>query len=119
MRTFFRFRFYQLGTLLSFFFAIPSICPDHGIINNATQAHTQICNVFNAMFGVLIFVSVIMVMWAAYLYVTARDDAEQVTEAKKALFYAALGIVAALLATGISDHGCKCFPERNAGVQGC
>jgi hypothetical protein len=52
------------------------------------------------MFWVLIAVSVIMVMWAAYLFVTARDDAEQVTEAKKTRFYAAFGILAGLIAKG-------------------
>ena len=71
------------------------------------------------MFGVLIFVSVIMVMWAAYLYLTARDDAEQVTEAKKALFYAALGIVAALLARGFPMLVGSIFPNGTSGVQAC
>ena len=41
-----------------------------------------------------------MVMWAAYLFVTAKDDAEQVTEAKKSLLYAAVGILAGLIARG-------------------
>jgi hypothetical protein len=60
-----------------------------------------------------------MVIWAAYLYLTARDDAEQVTEAKKALFYAALGIVAALLARGFPVLVASIFSNGASGVQGC
>jgi hypothetical protein len=41
-----------------------------------------------------------MVLYAAYLYVFAQDDAEQVTTAKRAIFYAAIGIIVALAAKG-------------------
>ncbi len=120
MRIFSRFRFYQLGALSSFFFAIPIVfAQTTAVITNTAGAHTQICNVFNVMFGVLIFVSVIMVLWAGYLYVTAKDDAEQITEAKKAIFYAALGIVAALLAKGFPIMVASVFPNGTQGVQGC
>ena len=70
------------------------------VLTNTAGVHTQICNVFTWMFWILISVSVIMVMWAAYLFVTAKDDAEQVTEAKKSLLYAAFGILAGLIARG-------------------
>lgn len=56
-----------------------------------------------------------MVMWAAYLYATARDDAEQITEAKKSIFYAALGIVAALLARGFPSVVADIFSQTAAG----
>jgi hypothetical protein len=52
------------------------------------------------MFWIAMSIAVIMILWAGYLYVTAQDDAEQVTRAKLAIFYAALGIIAALLAKG-------------------
>jgi cell division protein FtsW (lipid II flippase) len=113
MRTSFRSFLYRFSVLPLFFFAIPVFAQS---IANTAQVHTQICNVFIWMFWVLIAVSVIMILWAGYLYVTARDDAEQTTEAKKAIFYAALGILAALLARG--------FPSVVAGIfsqtaQGC
>ena len=55
------------------------------------------------MFRVAIVVSIIMVLWAAYEYVTANGDEEKITKAKKAILYAACGIVAALLAYGFPD----------------
>ena len=88
------------------------------LITSAAGAKSQICNVFNVMFGILIFVSVIMVLWAGYLYVTAQDDAEQTSTAKKALFYAALGLVAAFLARGYPLLVAGIFNGASA-VQGC
>jgi len=88
------------------------------LITSAAGAKSQICNVFNLMFGILIFVSVIMVLWAAFLYLTAQDDAEQTSRAKKALFYAALGIVAAFLAKGYPLMVAGIFNGASA-VQGC
>jgi len=52
------------------------------------------------MFWVLMAVSVIMVMWAAYTYLTAGDDTEQVHRATKTLTYAAVAILVALIAKG-------------------
>ena len=92
---------------LSMTFAVPVFAQT---ITDTNGARTAICNVFNAMFDVLIVVSTIMILWAAYLFVTAKDDAEQVTEAKKSMLYAAIGIVVALLARG--------FPTLVAGIFG-
>lgn len=99
--------------------AMPALAQTVPIISNTQGAHNEICNVFNTMFWILISVSIIMVMWAAYLYVTARDDAEQITEAKKSIFYAALGIVAALLSKGFPLVVASIFPNGAQGVQGC
>jgi hypothetical protein len=99
MRILFHPYFYRCSAFLLFLFATPALA-DTPIITDTAGVHSQICNVFTWMFWVLIAVSVIMVMWAAYLFVTARDDAEQVTEAKKTIFYAAFGILAGLIAKG-------------------
>ena len=45
-------------------------------------------------------VSIIMVIWAAYLYVTSEGDAEKPSQARKMVLYAAVGIIIALLARG-------------------
>ncbi len=82
-----------------FLFAAP-VFADMPIISDTTGVVGGLCNILNWMFWILLAVSVIMVMWAGYLYVTARDDAEQITKAKKTIFYAAIGIVVALLAKG-------------------
>ena len=41
-----------------------------------------------------------MALWAAFTYVTAGDDTEKTTKARKILMYAAIGIVVALIADG-------------------
>lgn len=57
-----------------------------------------ICPLFNTMFTVLIAVAIIMVLWAAYLFVIAQDDAEKITKARKTITYAAVAVVVALIA---------------------
>ena len=73
-------------------------------------------NVLNTMFYVLIAVSVIMVLWAAFLYVTAGDDPKKPSEAKMLLLYAAIGLIVGLLAKGIP---CVLGSIFNADVPGC
>jgi len=109
-----------ISLLTAVFVAIASPAMAQTItITNTSGAVTAICNVFNAMFDILVVISVIMILWAAYLYVTAKDDAEQTTEAKKAIFYAAIGIVVALLAKGFPLLVAGIFPGASQGVQGC
>lgn len=97
-------------------FSLPAFA-DTPVITNAAGVHSQICNVFAAVFWVLITVSIIMVLWAGYLYVTAQDDMEQVSTAKKTLFYAALGILAGFLARGYPVVVGSIFSQ--SGIQGC
>jgi hypothetical protein len=63
------------------------------------------------MFWILISLSVIMIMWAAYLYVTAGDDTEKVKRATKTITYAAVAIVVALLAEGFPVLISSMFPN--------
>jgi Type IV secretion system pilin len=86
-------------------------------ISNTQGAHAAICNVFAWMFWILMSVSVIMIMYAAYLFVTAQDDASQFTEAKQTMLYAAIGIVAALVARGFPLVIGGIFGAQ--GIQGC
>ncbi|MFH1759395.1 MAG: pilin [Patescibacteria group bacterium] len=64
-----------------------------------------ILNILNNIifwFQAIIFViAVIMVLWAAYLYVTASGNSEKVGQATKTIIYAVIGIAVALLAFGI------------------
>jgi uncharacterized membrane protein YidH (DUF202 family) len=52
------------------------------------------------MFFILIGLAVIMVLWAAYLYVIAQEDTEKTNKARRTLTYAAVAIIVALLAKG-------------------
>ncbi len=47
---------------------------------------------------VFIGVSVIMIIWAGFLYVTAAGDPSKIQTAKKALIFAVIGIVVGILA---------------------
>jgi len=59
-----------------------------------------ICNVANWMFWILMGISVVMVLSAAYRYVISSGDAEKIKDANKTMAYAAVAIVIALLARG-------------------
>lgn len=59
-----------------------------------------LCPIAAAMFWILIALSSIMVIWAAFLYLTAAGESEKVSKAHKTLAYAAVAVVVALLAKG-------------------
>ena len=61
---------------------------------------TSMCTVVNWLFYILMVLSVMMVLFAGYTFVTAGDDTEKVSKARKMITYAALGIVIALIAKG-------------------
>ena len=58
------------------------------------------CPIVNIMFWVLISIAIIMVMWAAYLYLTAGDDTEKVHRATKTITFAAIAVIVGILAKG-------------------
>jgi cytochrome bd-type quinol oxidase subunit 2 len=68
------------------------------------------CPIDNWMFFVLLAVAVIMLLWAAYTYVTAGDDTEKVHRATKTITYAAVAVVVALVAKGFPYLVMSIFP---------
>jgi fumarate reductase subunit D len=72
------------------------------------------CPIMNWMFWVLLAVTVIMVMWAAYIYLTAGDDTEKVHKATKTLTYAAVAIVVGIIAKGFPYLVMSIFPNGSA-----
>lgn len=67
-------------------------------VNNIQQ--NLFCPIYNLMFNIVVVVSVIMVLWAAFTYVTGGDDAEKISKAHKMLTYAAIGVAVAIVAGG-------------------
>ena len=61
----------------------------------------EMCGIANWMFYFLIILSVIMIVVAAYLYLTSNGDPEKVGKATKSVTYAAVGIAVGLLAKAI------------------
>ncbi len=54
-------------------------------------------------FYTVIIITVIMIVYAAFLYVTARDNTEKTTRARKTITYAAVGVAVSLLAVGFPN----------------
>ncbi|MCR4328033.1 MAG: hypothetical protein NUV53_00765 [Patescibacteria group bacterium] len=59
-----------------------------------------LCPIIDYAFVIIMILSVLMVLYAAFLYVTAGSEDEKFSKAHKVLIYAAVGIVVALLARG-------------------
>ncbi len=89
------------------------------VTNTRSLIDNVICPVFDAMFYILMAISVIMVMWAAYLYVFAQEDTERTSKARRTITYAALAIVVALLAKGFPILVSSVFPALAGGITGC
>ena len=83
-----------------FFFTAYAQTPARGIsVTNTAEINSKVlCPIFNSIFDILMVVSVIMILWAAFTYMRAQDNPEKVTEATKTITYAAVGIVVALCA---------------------
>ena len=59
-----------------------------------------LCPIAGVMFGILIVVTIIVVIWAAFTYLTAGGDTEKVRTANKMLLYAAIAVLVGLVAKG-------------------
>jgi fatty acid desaturase len=70
------------------------------VVNNQQTLGKLLCNVVTSFWWIVIVVSIIMVLVAAFEYVTAGDDTEKTTKARKTLTWAAVGIAVALMALG-------------------
>lgn len=62
---------------------------------------TVIDRITNYLFGFLMVVAVILIIYAAFLFLTAAGDPEKVGRGRTTLIYAVVGIAVALLAKGI------------------
>ena len=69
-------------------------------ITTAAAVGTLLCTFVNYMFWFVIIISIIMVLYASYTYVTASDDTEKTSKARRILVYSSIGIIVALLALG-------------------
>lgn len=70
-------------------------------ISNITGTAGIICTVINWTFWLLIVLTIIFVLVAAFKYLTAAGDPEKVKSAGSTLLYAAVAVVVALVAKGL------------------
>ncbi len=90
--------------------------PSRGFVVNI------ICTVAAYMFWILIGLSVVFVLIAAYKYLTSSGDEQKVSSATKTITFAAVAIVVALLARGFPLIIVSIFPNLvgiNTGVPIC
>jgi len=60
-----------------------------------------ICPVANIFFTVILTMSILSILYAAYLYLTAAGDTTKVKQAGQTITYAAVGIAVAILANSV------------------
>ena len=72
-----------------------------GTYNNITQVTGLICVAINWIFWLLIVLTIIFVLYAAFLYLTAAGEPEKVKTASHTLLYAAVAVIVALIAKGL------------------
>jgi len=61
----------------------------------------------NWLFGLVIFVAAIMLIWAGFTYVTSAGNAEKMKTALNSVIYALIGIAIAILAKGFVYMICQ------------
>ena len=70
-------------------------------INQITGGAGIICTAINWIFWLLIVLTIVFVLVAAFKYLTAAGDPEKVKAAGSTLLYAAIAVVVALIAKGL------------------
>ncbi|HEX4104177.1 MAG TPA: hypothetical protein VHZ04_01715 [Candidatus Paceibacterota bacterium] len=70
-------------------------------INQITGTAGIICTIINWIFWLLIVLTIIFVLVAAFRYLTAAGDPEKVKKAGQTLLYAAIAVIVALIAKGL------------------
>jgi len=70
-------------------------------IQNYGALTTKFDVIGNWMFGILLFLAVIFIIYAAFLYLTSGGVEEKTKQAKDYIIYAVIAIAVAILAKGI------------------
>ncbi len=60
-----------------------------------------IATIGRVMFGILIALSTVFILYAAFLYIISQGDEERIQTAKRILVYAIIGLVVGVLAGGV------------------
>lgn len=81
-------------------------------ITTQAQLMALFCSIIDWFIVILLAISVIMVLFAAYDYVTAQEDTEKTSKARRTLTYAAVGIAVVLLAYGFPQLVASVFPNN-------
>jgi phosphoglycerol transferase MdoB-like AlkP superfamily enzyme len=72
-------------------------------IDTVTGVLGIVQNAVTVMYALFFILTVVLVLWAAFLYLTAAGNEEKVKKAKTTLIYAAVAVVVALLSLGFAQ----------------
>jgi hypothetical protein len=70
-------------------------------IKSETDIYDLMCSAAGIIFNVAITLSIIMVLYSAFLFLTSSGDENKVSTARRVLIYAAVGVAVALFSGGI------------------
>lgn len=99
----------------------PNPLPTDPVPGGAYGALAAMRSIANWMFSILLVLSVIFILYAAFIYLTSSGDTEKAGKAHQILIYAAIAIVVAILSRGIvyavsSIVGYNATPNYGAGL---
>lgn len=77
---------------------IPAYNPRTDLSDPNTAVRDVVSKVANILGTVILAISVVMILFAAFNFLTAGGDAEKITSARNTLIYALVGVAVALLA---------------------
>jgi magnesium-transporting ATPase (P-type) len=75
---------------------------DNPLGSGGKDIPTLIGTIANWLLGIGITISTIIVLWAAFLFMTSGGSEKRVTQARQTLWYAIIGLSVLLLASGVS-----------------
>jgi len=81
--------------------SIPGLTTPTTGVSTLSDVNRIIVNIVNWVMAIFFVVAVLYIFWAAYLFLTASGDTEQIGQAKTQLIYSIIAIVVALLAGSI------------------
>lgn len=85
---------------------------------NPSDLMTSVRRIINVFLFLIGAVSVIMIIFGGFKYVTSSGESSAVSSAKNTILYAVVGLVIALSAYGIADFVIGAFNGGNAGETG-
>jgi membrane-associated HD superfamily phosphohydrolase len=92
----------SLGFMLLPFLALAAAqVPVTPLISSPTDISNIISRTFNWVAGIVMTIALIMLLWAAILYLTAGGSEDRLKRAKTTLIYAIVGIAVGVLAFSI------------------
>ncbi|MEK7193193.1 MAG: hypothetical protein AAB652_00170 [Patescibacteria group bacterium] len=83
------------------------------LLNDVTDVEKLLCRIFGYVFTIFIILSLIMTLWAAFLYLTAGGEPEKIKTAGRTLMYVAVAVAVALIARGFPRIILSLFPSGN------